>query len=196
MTESASRSSEYAESGRNEFWEWTKALLIAIALAVIIRTFLFAPFLVDGQSMVPSLANHERLIVNKFIYFMREPERGEILVFHATPEKDYIKRVIGLPGETIEFKDDTLYINGEEQIEPYLQAIKNSYHEDGIPYTNDFGPVEVPEGHLFVMGDNRPNSEDSRELGSIPLETVVGRAELVFWPLPEVRLLHWGGDTS
>lgn len=196
MSEAGSRSSEHAKPARNEFWEWTKALLIAIALAVIIRTFLFAPFLVDGQSMVPNLADNERLIVNKFIYFMREPERGEILVFHATPEKDYIKRVVALPGETVEVKDDKLYINGEEQNEPYLQEIKTTYHEDGIQYTTDFGPVEVPEGHLFVMGDNRPNSEDSRELGPIPIETVVGRAEFVFWPLTEVHLLHWGGDTS
>ena len=101
MSESVSRSSNRVKSSWKEFWEWTKALLIAIALAVIIRTFLFAPFLVDGQSMVPNLADNERLIVNKLIYYIKEPERGEILVFHATAEKDYIKRVIGLPGETV-----------------------------------------------------------------------------------------------
>lgn len=196
MSEVASRSSERAKSGKNEFWEWTKALLIAIALAVVIRTFLFAPFLVDGQSMVPNLADKERLIVNKFIYFMREPERGEILVFHATPKKDYIKRVIGLPGETVEVKDDKLYIDGKEQAEPYLKQIKSTYHEDGMNYTIDFGPVKVPQGHLFVMGDNRPNSEDSREIGPVPFDSVVGRAELVFWPLPQIRMLHWGGDDS
>lgn len=196
MNESASRSSEKNPSGKNEVWEWTKALLIAVALAVIIRSFLFAPFLVDGQSMVPNLADHERLIVNKLIYFMREPERGEIVVFHATPEKDYIKRVIGLPGETVEFKDDKLYINGKVHSEPELEQIETAYHQDGMNYTLDFGPVEIPEGHIFVMGDNRPNSEDSRELGPIPLDTVVGRGELVFWPLSELRLLHLGGDAS
>lgn len=190
MNVSASRSSDRAGTGKNELWEWTKALLVAIALAVIIRTFLFAPFLVDGQSMDPNLADQERLIVNKLIYMAREPKRGEILVFHATSEKDYIKRVIGLPGETIEFKDDTLYIDGKAHPEPELEQIEAAYHKNGISYTTDFGPVQVPEGHLFVMGDNRPNSEDSRELGPIPLDAVVGRGDLVFWPLPQFRLLH------
>ncbi|AQS55592.1 signal peptidase I [Novibacillus thermophilus] len=194
MSESVSRSSNRVKSSWKEFWEWTKALLIAIALAVIIRTFLFAPFLVDGQSMVPNLADNERLIVNKLIYFIREPERGEILVFHATAEKDYIKRVIGLPGETVEMVDDKLYINGEEQHESYLQGVKEEYRENGLNYTADFGPVKVPEGHVFVMGDNRPNSEDSREIGPVPFEAIVGRAELVFWPLSEVHMLHWGGE--
>lgn len=196
MDEVASRSSERAKSDRNEFWEWIKALLIAIVLAVLIRTFLFAPFLVDGQSMVPNLADNERLIVNKLVYFLREPERGEILVFHATHEKDYIKRVIGLPGETIEVKDDALFINGKKHDEPYLSEIKADYHGNGMSYTVDFGPVEVPQGHIFVLGDNRPNSEDSRELGPIPLEMVVGRGELVFWPPPHIRMLHWGGEGS
>lgn len=190
MSESASRSSDSTGTGKNELWEWTKALLMAIALAVIIRTFLFAPFLVDGESMAPNLADQERLIVNKVIYLIREPKRGEIVVFHATPEKDYIKRVVGLPGETIEFKDDQLYIDGEIVPEPELEHIEAAYRENGISYTRDFGPVHIPEGHLFVMGDNRPNSEDSRELGPIPLETVVGRADLSFWPLPQFRLLH------
>lgn len=190
MGEVASRSSERVKSDRNEFWEWIKALLIAVLLAVLIRGFLFAPFLVDGQSMVPNLADNERLIVNKLIYFLRQPERGEVLVFHATHDKDYIKRVIGLPGETIEVKDDTLLINGKEHDEPYLSEIKATYHESGMSYTMDFGPVEVPQGHIFVLGDNRPNSEDSRELGPIALEKVVGRGELVFWPPPHIRMLH------
>lgn len=187
------RSPESSRSGRNELWEWTKALLIAVALAVLIRSFLFAPFLVEGQSMVPNLAHRERLIVNKLIYAIREPERGEVLVFHATPEKDYIKRVIGLPGEQVEVRGGQLYIDGEPLPEPHLEEMKRAYDGNGVNYTADFGPVEVPEGHLFVMGDNRPNSEDSREIGPIPMSAVVGRGEIVYWPISHARLLHWGG---
>lgn len=194
MNESVSRS-DSAKVSKNELWEWTKALLIAVALAFIIRTFIFAPFLVDGPSMVPNLMDQERLIVNKLIYYIREPKRGEILVFHATPEKDYIKRVIGLPGETVELKDDKLYINGKETPEPSLAEIENTYHEEGMNYTIDFGPVDVPPGHIFVLGDNRPNSEDSRELGPIPIDAVVGRAEFVFWPFSQLRFLQLGGST-
>lgn len=193
MSESASHPSK--ESPRkNELWEWTKALLLAVALAMLIRTFLFASFLVDGRSMLPNLQDEERLVVNKIIYHLREPKRGEIVVFHATPEKDYIKRVIALPGETVEVMDDTLYINGKKQQEPYLRDVEAAYHKERLHYTFNFGPVKVPEDHVFVMGDNRPNSEDSREFGPVPLDVVVGRAEVVFWPLPNIRWLHGWGD--
>lgn len=196
MNEVASHSTDQPRSGHNEFWEWTKALVIAIILALLIRGFLFAPFLVDGQSMTPNLANHERLIVNKFLYLVRQPHRGEIIVFHATPEKDYIKRVVGLPGETVEIRDDTLYINGKKHLERFLGDVKQAYHEKNMQYTADFGPVEVPQGQLFVLGDNRPNSEDSRVIGPIPLDTVVGRAEVVFWPVTHIRWLHKAGDDT
>ncbi|MCF6094344.1 signal peptidase I [Microaerobacter geothermalis] len=175
---------------KNEVWEWVKALAFAVVLAILIRSFLFAPFVVDGESMMPTLKDRERLIVNKFIYLIGEPKKGDIIVFHATPEKDYIKRVIALGGETVEVRNDQLYVNGEPVDEPYLEPEKKQARLDGFPLTGDFGPVFVPEGSIFVMGDNRRNSKDSRMIGPIPKERVVGRADIVFWPIEQFTFLN------
>jgi signal peptidase I len=172
-------------SGLGEFWEWTKALGVAVLIAVLIRAFLFAPIVVDGESMMPTLHNTERLIVNKAVYFWSEPQYGDIVVFHATETKDWIKRVIGVPGDTIAVQDGQLYINGEAVSEVYLT-------EEAIAATQDFETI-VPEDQLFVMGDNRGNSQDSRSIGSIPYDAVIGRAELVFWPINEFRLVNGDG---
>ncbi|MBS4177142.1 signal peptidase I [Lederbergia citrea] len=175
---------------KNELWEWTKALLIAIGLAAVIRYFLFAPIVVDGLSMMPTLHNGDRMIVNK----LGKPERFDIIVFHAPEQKDYIKRVIGLPGDTVEYRDDILYINGEPYAEPYLNTYKEQI-TDG-PLTADFtleeipnGQKTVPEGELFVMGDNRRFSKDSRQIGTIPIEKVIGDTNVVYWPLKDIRLV-------
>lgn len=170
---------------KSETWEWIKALGIAIIIALVIRISLFAPIVVDGTSMVPTLHHKERLIVNKAVYWLGEPKRGDILVFHAEMNKDWIKRVIGEPGDVVEMKNDQLYINGEMVDEPYLDEVK-AYASS--PYTNDFRE-EVPEGHIFVMGDNRQNSRDSRMIGPIPIKDVVGRADIVFWPLSEFHFV-------
>ncbi|WP_370875552.1 signal peptidase I [Bacillus horti] len=175
---------------KNETWEWVKALGIAIIIAVVIRMFLFAPIVVDGTSMVPTLQHNERLIVNKAIYYLQEPKRGDILVFHAELNKDWIKRVIGEPGDIVEVRNDELYINGERMNEPYLDESK-ALASGAL--TNDFYE-EVPEGHIFVMGDNRQNSRDSRSIGSISIDTVVGRADIVFWPFSDfqfVKRAYW-----
>jgi len=173
---------------KNELWEWTKALLIAIGLAAIIRYFLFAPIVVDGYSMMPTLHNGDRMIVNK----LGKPKRFDIVVFHAPEQKDYIKRVIGLPGDTVEYRDDTLYINGKPYAEPYLDAYKSQILEG--PLTEDFtleetpvGQKTVPEGELFVMGDNHRSSKDSRHIGSIPIEKVIGDTNIVYWPFKDIR---------
>jgi signal peptidase I len=164
-----------------ELWEWLKAILFAVAIALVIRLVLFTPIVVDGESMFPTLHDGERLIVNKVVYLLKEPERGEIVVFHATQGKDWIKRVIGEPGDTVEVIDGKLYINDELFNEPYLE-LDNGY------VMEDF-KVEVPANELFVMGDNRANSRDSRNIGTIPIDSVVGRAELVFWPIGDIRLV-------
>ncbi|WP_064093731.1 signal peptidase I [Rossellomorea aquimaris] len=171
---------------KNEWWEWMKALLIAVGLAAIIRYFLFAPIVVDGLSMMPTLHNGDRMIVSK----LGEPERFDIVVFHAPEEKDYIKRVIGLPGDKVEYKNDTLYINGKAMKEEYLQEYKDQL-SDG-PLTEDFtlndiiDKETVPEGEIFVMGDNRRFSKDSRHIGTVSLDEVIGDTKVIYWPVKDI----------
>ncbi|MCM3610813.1 signal peptidase I [Planococcus sp. MERTA32b] len=177
---------------KNEVWEWSKALLIAFGLAAIIRVFLFTPIVVDGESMMPTLEHGDRMIVNKIGYSIGKPDRFDIIVFHAPEEKDYIKRIIGLPGDHIAYENDQLYINGEPMDEPYLEEYKKDVSGT---LTEDFTLEEkinsstVPEGTVFVMGDNRRASKDSRIIGVVPLEEVVGNTNLVFWPFEEVGLV-------
>lgn len=177
---------------KNEVWEWIKALIIAVLLAGGIRFFLFAPIVVDGESMMPTLHDHYRMIVNKIGYKIGKPERFDIVVFHATEERDYIKRIIGLPGDHVEYKDDVLYINGEPIEEPYLDQYKK---EVNGPLTNDFtleevtGLDKVPEGHIFVLGDNRRFSKDSRIIGTVKMEEVLGKTNIVYWPPRDFHII-------
>lgn len=176
---------------KNETYEWMKAILGALLLAVIIRSFFFTQIVVDGASMNPTLQHKDRMIVTK----IGEPQRFDIVVFHAPDGRDYIKRVIGLPGDRIEFKDDLLYVNGKAYDEPYL---KRSYKERIIqgPLTGSFtlketavGSETVPKGHLFVLGDNRRHSTDSRHIGAVPLEKVIGTTKIVFYPINEMKII-------
>lgn len=177
---------------RNEMWEWAKALLIAVLLAFIVRAFLLTPIEVKGASMEPTLHNDERMIVTK----VGEPKRFDIIVFHATEDKDYIKRVIGLPGDRVEYKDDVLYINGKRYEEPYLEESKKQLL-DG-PLTGSFtlketavGSDVVPEGHVFVLGDNRRNSKDSRHIGAVPIENIVGTTNLIYYPFKDMKVVGY-----
>src|SRR5690625_1716397 len=108
----------------SEWFEWIKAFVIAFIIIFLMRTFFFAPIIVDGPSMMPTLHDRDQMVVNKFSYRFREPERFDIIVFHATTEKDFIKRIIGLPGEHVMVQDDTLYIDGQEVEEPFLEEYK------------------------------------------------------------------------
>ncbi|WP_191561737.1 signal peptidase I [Metabacillus idriensis] len=173
---------------KSELFEWIKALAIAVILAAVIRYFFFAPIVVDGLSMMPTLQDQDRMIVNKIGYKIGEPDRFDIVVFHATEEKDYIKRVIGLPGDRVEYRDDTLYINGKAYEEPYLEEYKNDLI-DG-PLTEPFTIEEVPEGKLFVMGDNRRYSKDSRHIGPVSQKEVMGQTSLIYWPLNDIRVIE------
>ena len=163
--------------------EWTISILIAVVLAFFIRFFIIELYLVEGPSMLPTLVSQERLVVNKFIYRFREPERGEILVFKypRDPKRDFIKRVIGVEGDTIEIKDSKVYLNDELLDEPYILE----------PTLSEFPRLTIPKGHIFVMGDNRNNSEDSRFRGVdfLPLDMVKGKAMMVFWPLDSMKTL-------
>ncbi|WP_373232066.1 signal peptidase I [Cohnella sp.] len=185
----------------NEITEWIKALAIAGLLVFVIRWLLVSPFIVDGPSMQPNFWDRERIIVNKILYDIRQPERGEVIVFHVPDEgRDFIKRVIGLPGETVKVEGDTIYINGKPLEENYLKDAHEKAHAAGVLYNsnepdrsnfpNSRNPDGlVPEGMLFVMGDNRSNSEDSRMIGFIPVERIIGRADLIFWPIKDFSFI-------
>ena len=165
-----------------EVWDWIRSILIAIVLALLIRVFLFEVFVVEGRSMYPTLVESERVMVNKLIYRFDKPGPGEIVVFEYEPARDFIKRVIGVPGDRVELKNGHVYVNSVLLKEPYLLEDMDVY---------DFGPVDVPPGHLFLMGDYRQNSMDRRDprVGFISEENVKGRAFFIFWPPWEARII-------
>ncbi|MBT9167274.1 MAG: Signal peptidase I S [Syntrophomonadaceae bacterium] len=171
-----------SDSEKKEVWEWIKSALVAIILALIIRAFLIEVFLVQGQSMLPTLRDRERLVVSKIQYYFREPLPGEIVVFKATDERDFIKRVIAIFGDEVRIEPEGVYVNGELIEEPYvLQKAREP-----------FGPVLIPDGSVFVMGDNRNNSMDSRHpsVGLVSLDQLKGKAMVVFWPLESIRIVQ------
>src|SRR5436190_7301374 len=184
---------------------------LAILIAFLVKTFVAQAFYIPSGSMIPQLNIGDRVIVSKMSYDLHDPNRGDIIVFDAPPgapgvqqkpkasvvggvirdvfesigvlqpsTEEYIKRVIGLPGETVEGKDGHVFINGRELVEPYLPAGTS---------TSNFGPITVPKGGLWVMGDNRSNSSDSRVFGTIRRRTVVGRAILRVWPFGRAAFL-------
>jgi signal peptidase I len=169
---------------KSEIREYAESFVIAIALALFIILFVAQSFLVQGDSMEPSLHDGERLLVDKVTYRFRSPERGEIIVFSypKDPRRKFIKRVIGIPGDVIEIRNRTLYINGSPIEEAYIRG----------PMYQPFGPITVPEGTVWVLGDNRNNSEDSRfpDVGPVPLKNIVGRALFVYWPPQEIGMIH------
>jgi signal peptidase I len=158
-----------------------RSIAVAVLLALVIRFFLFEVFVVEGRSMFPTLEEHERLVVNKLVYRFDEPTVGDIVVFEFEPRRDFIKRVIAVGGDIVEIRAGQVFRNGEPLAEPYLR-------DAGY---QDYGPVEVPAGHFFLMGDFRQNSMDSRDprVGFVTLEKIKGRAFLIFWPLFEARVL-------
>ncbi|GAA0438143.1 signal peptidase I [Lentibacillus halophilus] len=167
-------------------------ILLAVVLAFVFRSQLFASYIVNGESMEPTLYDGNLLMVNKVVYDLTDVDRFDIIVFHANDTDDYVKRVIGLPGDDIVYKNDKLFINGEYMKEPFLKSFKKA---SAIrPYTGDFtlkeatGKTTVPEGKLFVMGDNRKDSLDSRKIGFIPIDTVVGKVDITYWPFSDLQL--------
>jgi len=176
--------------------EWVEALIIALAVAVVFRTFLFAPFKIPSGSMIPTIRIGDHLFASKFSYglpipfidarlFAQEVRRGDIVIFPypLDPSVDYIKRVIGTGGETVEMRGRTVYIDGTPLDEPYAYydpRIVKQFERRGQPLP-DYGPVTVPEGKLFVMGDNRLNSADSRVWGFVDVDDVIGEGLIVYW---------------
>ncbi|MDO7905856.1 signal peptidase I [Paenibacillus sp. JX-17] len=178
-----------AKKPKNEAVEWLKAIIIAVVLVILIRWLLFKPFIVDGPSMNPNFETGERIIVNEILYDFRAPQRGEVVVFHVPEEgRDFIKRVIAVAGDKVEVEGDEVLVNGKKISEPYIQGRIDQAKANGTTYNDkDFPEGVVPEGHIFVMGDNRPNSNDSRMIGYISLKEVIGRADVIFWPVKDIQ---------
>jgi signal peptidase I len=172
----------------SELKEWAISIIFAVIAVVLIQNYLYLPTEVSGESMMPTMKNGERFLANRFIYFFTEPKAGDIITFHADESKDYVKRIIATEGQMVEYKNDTLYVDGKVIEEPYLQEYKQQAHNQGTVLTGDFGPVAVPQGKVFVLGDNRKNSRDSRIIGAIDKKEIIGRADLVIWPLNHIRI--------
>lgn len=164
----------------SELLEWIKAILIAIVVAFLIRTFLIENVEVNQISMNPTFYEGDRVIISKLSYKFGEPELGDIIVFTPPNQKQpYIKRVIGVEGDTVAIKNGELYINGKLIEEPYIKE----------KMTQDFQETHVPEGTVFVMGDNRNYSKDSRNpsVGFIPIENIWGKVKFRYWPLAKIQ---------
>lgn len=167
--------------GARALFDWALVVAIALTVALLVRAFLLAHFVVDGSSMYSTLTTGDRVFVNKLSYRLHEPNRGDVVVLHeirGTTERDLIKRVIALEGEEIEMRSCEVRIDGRLLVEPYLDPTVVTPGNCG----GDFGPISVPAETVFVMGDNRAGSQDSRALGPIPIDDIVGRAFVVFWP--------------
>lgn len=183
---------------KSAFREYAEALAVALLLAMFIRTFIVQAFKIPSGSMLPTLQIGDHLLANKLLYGVRvpvygtryfgffQPERNDIVVF-VYPEdrsKDFIKRVVGIPGDRIEVRHKILYRNGEPVDEPFASRTE----PEGSAPRDTFGPVTVPEGNVFVMGDNRDHSFDSRFWGFVPYEDIKGKAFLIYW--------SWDGTDS
>ena len=177
---STNTSSEQAPSLlslRHEIRVWTRDLLIAIGLALVIIVFLYQPVKVEGTSMAPLLSDQERIFINKFVYRFEAIHRGDVVVFWYPLDrsKSFIKRVIALPGETVTIRQGVVTVNGTVVPEPYVPP----QYED----VSDYGPQRVPADSYFVMGDHRISSNDSRVFGPVPSQFIYGRAVFAYWPV-------------
>ncbi|HEV7865333.1 MAG TPA: signal peptidase I [Acidimicrobiia bacterium] len=171
---------------KKQGFEWLILVAASLAVALFVRGFLIQAFYIPSESMVPTLVKNDRVLVNKLSYKLHDVHRGDIVVFTAPPGaataqvKDLIKRVVGLPGETVEGRNGSIFINNKPIDEPYLPPDVRS---------RDFPPEKVPPNHLWVLGDNRQDSRDSTFFKSIDEHSIVGRAFVKIWPLNDLGLL-------
>jgi signal peptidase I len=174
--------------GARAFVDWVVVVAVALLVAFLVRTFVLAHFVVEGSSMYSTLETGDRVFVNKLSYRLHDPNRGDVVVLHevsGASERDLIKRVIALPGETVEMSNCQVKVDGRTLIEPYLDPEVVTLNNCG----QNFEPLLVPDDHVFVMGDNRGGSQDSRAIGPISEDDLVGRAFVVFWPKSDWRWL-------
>jgi signal peptidase I len=193
-----SRETPRKKSGSVGRWliEWAIILVLVVGFTFVLRTFVIQTFSIPSGSMLPTLHVGDRIIVNKLSYDFHDVHRGDIVVFKRPPLEsqnysDLVKRVVGLPGETISSVNGKIYINGKLLSVPWLppgpQDFTGPLASDAHPQFNMPGPVKIPTGEYYVMGDNRTDSEDSRFFGPIPKSLIVGRAVAVVWPVSRIK---------
>ncbi len=166
-----------------------ESMLWAVALALVIRTFIIAPFKIPSGSMHPTLLEGDRILVTKFLYHFYQPQRGDIVVFRypEDPKRPFIKRLVGLGGDHVEITDGHLLINGQPPTAPIFQQM--TYYNQG-PYGQAHQAIDVPPDTYFVLGDNSASSHDSRFWGFVPKRLLIGRAVCIFWPPQRLRALR------
>jgi len=183
------------KSKKRLLWEYTEAIITALILALVIRAYVIQAFKIPSGSMIPTLLIGDHILVNKFIYgtkipftdkkivVLRRPEKGDIIVFKfpENPKKDFIKRVIATGGDVIEERNKLIYVNGTAVMEPYAKHVDSLLRLGMNDPRDNFGPVTVPKDKLFVMGDNRDQSYDSRYWGFVDLKEVLGKALIIYW---------------
>lgn len=208
-------SESHTTTPKSTFREYTEAIIIALVLAFFIRTFIIQAFKIPSGSMLPTLLIGDHLLVNKFIYGIKvpftgtvlvpinSPERNDVIVFRypQDPKLDYIKRVIAIGGDTIESRDKVLYVNDKPFDDKYGVHMDDSVADGTLSPRDNFGPIVVPEGKVFVMGDNRDNSYDSRFWGFVDQKAILGKALIIYWSwdverplfsLERLQSVRWG----
>ena len=178
-----------SDAVKREIKEWIQTLVVALALALVVRTFIVAAFKIPTGSMRPTLMEGDKIFVNKFIYRFHEPARGDVIVFKypENPKKDYVKRLIGFGGEELEIKDGKVWVDGQPL--DRLPFTKVYYYNRG-PYGGEGQKVKVPPNSLFALGDNSANSRDSREWGFVPRKNLVGKAFVIWWPPTRIHKIE------
>lgn len=195
-----------AKKKKSLVWEYAQAIILAFILAMFIRGFVVAAFKIPSGSMLETLQIGDYILVNKFVYGIKipftdqtliptgDPDRGDIVVFRYPLDrsKDYIKRIIGLPGDKLEIIDKKVYINGQPLKEPYVRFTDRIILPASVQPRDNFGPVVVPSGKYFVMGDNRDHSHDSRFWGFVDLDDIEGKAFIIYWSWEANKLsIRW-----
>ncbi len=170
--EAAPPASSAAPAKRSHLVREIVETILLTAIIFVVVNALTGRFRIEGQSMEPNLHDGEYVLIDKVSYVLHPPQRGDVIVFLRPDEHDFIKRIIGVPGDTVEVRDGRVYVNGQALDEPYLNQ----------PTRQNMAVVKVGPGHYFVLGDNRNNSSDSRSFGAISVQDIVGRAWLVYWP--------------
>ncbi len=175
---------------KREIREWVESLAIALVLALVIRTFVVQAFKIPTGSMRPALVEGDRVLVNKFIFKFKEPQRGDIIVFRfpGDDKKDFIKRLIATGGESVEIKGRDIFVDGELIEEPFIVRQINYYNKE--PYGGAGKKIDVPEDSFYVLGDNSASSRDSRYWGFVPRKNLIGKAFFLYWPLNRIRVIE------